>query len=57
MIHIRKIQKEELEKESTCKEYLQVQQEGKRKVSRVVKLLLKKGLTESLAGRFELIRI
>ena len=27
----------ELEKESTCKEYLQVQQEGKRKVSRMVK--------------------
>ena len=27
----------ELRKESTCKEYLQVQQEGKRKVSRIVK--------------------
>jgi hypothetical protein len=27
----------ELERESTCKEYLQVQQEGKRKVSRKVK--------------------
>ena len=30
-------QERELEKESTCKEYLQVQQEGKRKVSRMVK--------------------
>ena len=37
-MHIRNAYKEgELEKESTCKEYLQVQQEGKRKVSRMVK--------------------
>ena len=37
-MHIGNAYKEgELEKESTCKEYLQVQQEGKRKVSRMVK--------------------
>ena len=37
-IHIGNAYKEgELERESTCKEYLQVQQEGKRKVSRRVK--------------------
>ena len=37
-MHIGNAYKEgELEKESTCKEYLQVQQEGKRKVSRKVK--------------------
>ena len=37
-MHIGNAYKEgELEKESTCKEYLQVQQEGKRKVSRRVK--------------------
>ena len=37
-MHIGNVYKEgELEKESTCKEYLQVQQEGKRKVSRMVK--------------------
>ena len=37
-IHIGNAYKEgELEKRSTCKEYLQVQQEGKRKVSRMVK--------------------
>ncbi len=37
-MHIGNAYKEgELERESTCKEYLQVQQEGKRKVSRRVK--------------------
>ena len=37
-MHIGNAYKEgELEKESTCKEYLQVQQEGKRKVTRKVK--------------------
>ena len=37
-MHIGNAYKEgELERESTCKEYLQVQQEGKRKVSRKVK--------------------
>ena len=37
-MHIGNAYKEgELEKESTCKEYLQVQQEGNRKVSRMVK--------------------
>lgn len=37
-MHIGNAYKEgELEKKSTCKEYLQVQQEGKRKVSRMVK--------------------
>jgi hypothetical protein len=37
-MHIGNAYKEgELEKEPTCKEYLQVQQEGKRKVSRMVK--------------------
>ena len=37
-MHIGNAYKEgELEKEATCKEYLQVQQEGKRKVSRMVK--------------------
>ena len=37
-MHIGNTYKEgELERESTCKEYLQVQQEGKRKVSRRVK--------------------
>lgn len=37
-MHIGNAYKEgELEKESTCKEYLQVQQEGKSKVSRMVK--------------------
>jgi len=37
-MHIGNAYKEgELEKESTCKEYLQVHQEGKRKVSRMVK--------------------
>ena len=37
-MHIGNAYKEgELERNSTCKEYLQVQQEGKRKVSRIVK--------------------
>lgn len=37
-MHIGNAYKEgELEKKSTCKEYLQVQQEGKRKVSRMIK--------------------
>ena len=37
-MHIGNAYKEgELERDSTCKEYLQVQQEGKRKVSRIVK--------------------
>ena len=37
-MHIGNAYKEgELEKESTCNEYLQVQQEGKRKVTRKVK--------------------
>jgi hypothetical protein len=37
-MHIGNAYKEgELAKESTCKEYLQVQQEGKRKVTRKVK--------------------
>lgn len=37
-MHIGNAYKEgELERDSTCKEYLQVQQEGRRKVSRIVK--------------------
>ena len=37
-MHIGNAYKEgELDRDSTCKEYLQVQQEGKRKVSRIVK--------------------